>query len=368
MGQDPQADKVEERRVATVKEIAELFLEHHVKAKRGERTWDHYDDILQRLVLPRLGSRKARDVARSDMTRLHLDWRHTKLQANRMLAVVGSMYAYAGRQGLVPEGFNPARGIEKYKEEARERYFSVAELERIGQALRRAETTGVDWAIDPAGKVKHVPKTGQKTKITPPAAAALRLLLFTGCRLREILHLTWDEVDFERGLLLLKKSKTGKKTVVLNAPALAVLSNIERVGKYVIAGNSAGLANEKPRSDLKRPWTLVCREAGLSGVRLHDLRHNFAAFGAGGGMGLPIIGKLLGHTQPVTTQRYAHLHADPLRVASNAIAAGIAAAMGEVPAGGKVVDIRSAARALTANPAGIEAVPSEAALAHRRVR
>lgn len=344
LGEDPHAEKVKERQVATVKEIAELFLEHHVKAKRSERTWDHYDDILQRLVLPKLGSRKAKDVARSDVTRLHLDWQRTKSQANRMLAVVGSMYAYAGRQGLVVEGFNPARGIEKYKEEARERYFSAGELERIGAALRLAETTGVDWVIDPAGKAKHVPKKEQKTKVSPHAAAALRLLLFTGCRLREILHLTWEEVDFERGLLLLKKSKTGKKTVVLNAPALAVLCGIERIGTYVIAGSSAGLANEKPRSDLKRPWTLVCREAGLSGVRLHDLRHNFAAFGAGGGMGLPIIGKLLGHTQPITTQRYAHLHADPLRAASNTIAAGIAAAMGEAHSVGNVVELRSIAR------------------------
>ena len=344
LGQDPQAEKAQERQVPTVKEIAELFLEHHVKAKRGERTWDNYDDILRRLVLPKLGGRKAKDVMRSDVTRLHLDWKHTKSQANRMLAVVGSMYAYAGRQGLVPEGFNPARGIEKYREESRERYFSVAELERIGAALRLAETVGVDWIIDPAGQTKHVPKLEQKTKVSPEAAAALRLLLFTGCRLREILHLTWEEVDFERGLLLLKKSKTGKKTVVLNAPALAVLSGIGRIGTYVIAGSSAGLANERPRSDLKRPWTLICREAELSGVRQHDLRHNFAAFGAGGGMGLPIIGKLLGHTQPATTQRYAHLHADPLRAASNTIAASIAVAMGETFAADNVVEIRSAAR------------------------
>jgi integrase len=147
--------------------------------------------------------------------------------------------------------------------------------------------------------------------------------------LREVLHLKWEHVDFERGLLLLPDSKTGKKTIVLNAPALSLLEGLTRVGIYVIAGDSAATINERPRADLKRPWTAVSRRADLDGVRLHDLRHNFASFGAGGGMGLPIIGKLLGHTQPQTTARYAHLHADPLRRASDAIGATIAAAMGE---------------------------------------
>ncbi len=116
---------------------------------------------------------------------------------------------------------------------------------------------------------------------------------------------------------------------MLNAPAMAVLAGLTRVGSYVIAGETAGTQEEKPRADLKRPWSMVSRRAGLQGVRLHDLRHNFAAFGAGGGMGLPIIGKLLGHSQPQTTARYAHLDADPLRRASNSIGATIAAAMGD---------------------------------------
>lgn len=124
---------------------------------------------------------------------------------------------------------------------------------------------------------------------------------------------------------------------VLNAPALAVLANLSRVGIYVIAGESAGTDDEKPRTDLKRPWAVVRWQAGLEGVRSHDLRNNFAAFGAGGGLGLPIIGKLLGHTQPRTTARYAHLDNDPVRKASNAIGATIAAAMGEGAGTAKVV-------------------------------
>jgi integrase len=328
MGEDPQAEKARERGAMTIAQVVEEFLENHV-SKRTVRTQEHYCYVLKRILVPKLGNIKAKNVTRSEVARLHLSLKHTPSQANSTLAIVGSMYSYAGKHGIVPEGMNPARGIGRYKEEGRERYLSIDELERLGAAIREAETTGIEWDIDPNKKSKHVPKGDRRTVIGEHAAAALRLLILTGCRLREILHLKWDNVDLERGLLFLPTSKTGKKTVVLNAPAMSVLTNVTRVGSYVIASNTAGTVDEKPRADLKRPWAVVSRHAGLDGVRLHDLRHNFAAFGAGGGMGLPIIGKLLGHTQAATTQRYAHLDADPLRRASNAIGSSIAAAMGE---------------------------------------
>jgi integrase len=144
--------------------------------------------------------------------------------------------------------------------------------------------------------------------LSPDAAAALRLLIFTGARLREILHLRWENVDLGRGLLLLPDSKTGRKTIVLNRPALAILQTHPRDGSFVIGGTHP----DRPRTDLKKPWLAVCRRAGLEGVRLHDLRHRFASIGAGASLGLPIVGKLLGHSQAQTTARYAHLDADPL--------------------------------------------------------
>ncbi len=338
MGDDPQGKKAQERAAMTVAQLAEEFLAEHV-GKKAETTQKRYQYILERIVLPKLGRLKAKDVSRADISRLHSSWRQKLYQANQVLAVIGSMYGYAGKHGVVPEGMNPARGVEKYKEQGRERYLSIDELERLGAAIREAETTGIEWDIDQTKKSKHLPKGERRTVISEHAAAAIRLLLLTGCRLREILHLKWDNVDLERGMLFLPTSKTGKKSVVLNAPALAVLANLPRVGAYVIASNTAGTAGEKPRHDLKRPWAVVSRRAGLEGVRLHDLRHNFAAFGAGGGMGLPIIGKLLGHTQAATTQRYAHLDADPLRRASNAIGHSIAAALGEAGSKGHVVKI-----------------------------
>ena len=255
-----------------------------------------------------------------------------------MLAVVGSMYAFARDAAIVPEDVNPTRGIDKFKESRRERFLTSEELERLGSAIREAETNGIPWIVDESRPTaKHIAKTVRVTKINPYAAAALRLLLFTGCRLREILHLQWEHVDLERGCLFLPDSKSGRKTVMLNAPALAVLNGLARIGPYVVPSDDP----EQPRHDLKRPWNAVTKQAGLNGIRLHDLRHTYASFGAGVGLGLPIIGRLLGHAQATTTARYAHLGNDPLRRASEAIGGRIAAALDGNPTA-QIVPLRRA--------------------------
>jgi len=334
-GRDPASDKATERGTPTVAELADRFMAEHVESKRKPGTATFYRHVLTKIVKPELGAAKADKVTRAQIARLHAKLRATPFQANRMVAVVGSMYAFAGRTGAVPEGINPVRKIDKFKEHRRERFLTGKELERLGSAVREAETKGIAWDVD-EGKpeARHLPKAKNRfTKIDPFAAAALRLLLFTGCRLREILHLKWQHVDLERGLLFLPESKTGRKTIILNAPTIAVFSGLDRIGPYVIPGDDP----EKPRADLKRPWEAVSKRAGLAGVRLHDLRHTYASFGAGGGLGLPIIGKLLGHSQASTTARYPHLDNDPLRRASESIAGRIAAALeGE---SGKVVPI-----------------------------
>jgi integrase len=164
---------------------------------------------------------------------------------------------------------------------------------------------------------------------TAAAIAAIRLLILTGCRVGEILTLQWSEVDFEQRCLRLADSKTGRKTVYLNTAALQVLAGIERAddNPYVIEGSKPG----NHLVGLTRTWFRIRRRAGLAEVRLHDLRHTYASIGAGMGLSLPIIGKLLGHTQPVTTQRYAHLAADPMRQAAERIGATIEAALAGRP-------------------------------------
>jgi integrase len=323
-GHDPADQKTTERGVPTVAELADRFMTEHVKAKRKAGSAEFYRDILDRIVKPAVGTTKADKLTRLQVGRLHSSLAETPFQANRVLAVLGSMFAFAVRAGIVAEGTNPARRIDKFKESRRERFLTGEELERLGSAIREAETTGIPWTVDESSPTaKHVPKAMRFTRIAPSAAAALRLLLFTGCRLREILHLRWDHVDIERGCLFLPDSKSGRKTIILNAPALAVLNALGRFGPHVVPGDDP----DQPRHDLKRPWDAVTKRAGLSGVRLHDLRHTYASFGAGGGLGLPIIGRLLGHAQAATTARYAHLDNDPLRRASEAIAGRIAAAL-----------------------------------------
>jgi integrase len=326
-GADPAAQKAADKRASTIAEVAEQFLIEHVEAKRSASSAGSYRDLLERLVFPEIGKRKADKITSAEIQRLHSKNAHTPYQPNRMLRVISSLFTFAGKAHVVPIGFNPCRGIEYFPEEGRERFLSTQELAQIGEAIREAETTGLPYGVDEAnGKAKHAPKeANRRTVVGPHAAGALRLLIFTGARLREILHLKWEHVDFERGLLMLPTSKTGKKTIVLNAPALAILNDLPKTGSFVIAGTSP----DKPRSDLKKPWKAISKRAGLTGVRIHDLRHTHASVGAGAGLGLPIIGKLLGHTQSATTQRYAHLDNDPLKKASEHIGSRLAAAMGE---------------------------------------
>ncbi len=181
---------------------------------------------------------------------------------------------------------------------------------------------------------------GKAESESPHALAGIRLLVLTGCRLREILHLRWDHVDFEKGRLHLPDSKTGAKTIFLGAPARQVLAELPRTAgnPWVIEGRREG----RHLTDLKGPWKRLCERAGLEDLRIHDLRHSFAAVGAGLGLSLPMIGKLLGHSQPATTARYAHLAADPMHSAADRISAELAAAMcGGDAESARVVELKS---------------------------
>ena len=317
LGKDPAADLKRSRDEHSFAAVTELFLSEHVRLKRKAGTYEDYASLLRLYALPSLGKRKITEVTRADLSRLHANLHDRPYRANRLLAVIGSLYSFAESRQIVPEQVNPARRIEKYREDRRERFLSSAELERLGQVLREGETVGIPWRLDTAKPLsKHLPRSQNRRTLLPPhVVGAIRLLMFTGARLREVLHLRWEQVDLERGLLLLPDSKTGRKTIVLNSAAHSILAGLPRTGEYVIPGKSP----DKPRADLSKPWDAVSTAAGLVGVRLHDLRHTFASIGAGASLGLPIVGKLLGHSQPQTTQRYAHLDADPLRRASQMI-------------------------------------------------
>ena len=328
-GADPIEARREARAVRTFGEVAEDFLRQHVAAKRKSRTEESYRETLTNHVYPAIKSRRIVDVRRADLARLHSAMEEKPSAANRALAVVSSVWNWASRREEVSAAANPCLGIERYPENARERFLTSEEFARLGDALRLAETTGLEWSIDEAKpKANRAPKLENRVRTLDPfAIAAIRLLILTGARVHEILDMKWAYVDDERGLINLPDSKTGKKSIYLSAAALSVLASLPR-----IEGNSsviAGLKTGEPRADIKKPWAAVSKAAGLEGVRLHDLRHSFASIGAGASLGLPIIGKLLGHSQPATTARYAHLDADPMRRAVDTIGATISAAMAE---------------------------------------
>jgi integrase len=343
-GADPQAERLAQRAAPTLGELCDRYLAE-IAPKKKPATIALYEHYLRKLVTASLRARKANAVTREDIAQLHRELGKTRsVTANRVLVTISGAYSFGARHGLTPEGLNPARGIEKFREEGRERYLSGEEIAKLGAVLRLGESEeGLAWpAVNGRSPRKHGRKLDdRRSQLSPFVTAAFRLLLFTGCRLREILHLRWKEVDLERGLLLLPDSKTGRKPVVLNAAALQVLASVPKIGggEYVIVGDSL----KKPRRDLKRPWDLIRHHAGLNDVRIHDLRHTHASVGAGAGLGLPIIGALLGHKHHDTTQRYAHLDNDPLRRASERIGTHLATALGEeVRPSAEIVNIRAA--------------------------
>ena len=328
MGQDPARERTLNRETPVVREFVERYLAEEAGPKLKPGTIANYRIYFRKHVAPEIGAMKINAVSSADVAKLHRRIGVTKpVTANRMVEAISSLYRYAATAGIVEKGFNPTTGISAFREVRRERFLTTDELQRLGAALREAETVGLPWNTDETKRTgKHLPEPHKRIVVfSPYVTAAIRLLLFTGCRLREILHLRWNEIDFEREMFFLPDSKTGRRTVVLNAPALAVLNELKRIGTYVILGKKA----DRPRSDLNRPWRRIAIHAKLQGLRLHDLRHSFASVGAGGGLGLPIVGKLLGHASPATTARYAHIDNDPLRRASERIGSTIFAALGE---------------------------------------
>jgi integrase len=304
-GEDPAARRQADRRAITVKELAERFEKEHIDLRLKPSTAKGYKRLLERFVIPRLGNHRVIEVTRADVAQLHHDLRHIAYDANRCLEMISKMFNLAEMWGLRPDGSNPRKHIKKYPEEKRERFLSAAELRRVGEVLREMEQEGIEL---------------------PSAIAAVRLLILTGCRLGEIMALKWEYVDVPGKALRRPDSKTGAKVVHLGQPAIEVLAKVDRVEKnpWVIVGTKPGAR----LADLQPFWQRVRARAGLKDVRIHDLRHTFASTAVAAGQGLPMIGKLLGHTQVQTTARYAHLAADPVKEAVNRVASDLARAIG----------------------------------------
>lgn len=320
-GEDPAAEKQDAKKQITVTQLCDLYLEQGMATKKASTIITDKGRI-ERHIRPLLGKKKVSDVTRADIKRFMQDVANGKTStdvktglrgraivrggkgtASRTVGLLGGIFSYAFDCGLIE--VNPVRGIKRYADKRGNRYLSQQELVALGQALRDGLNKGLN----------------------PLALSILKLLIFTGARKSEIETLNWSEVDFDGGFLRLSDSKTGQKTIPLNAGALEVLVSLDRVdgSPFVFpAHRGNGYYEGTPKV-----WRIVRSMAGLEDVRLHDLRHSFASIAVSGGASLPIIGALLGHTNNATTQRYAHLNDDPLKAATESISSKISAAMSD---------------------------------------
>jgi integrase len=317
-GEDLAAIREARRQRATVSDLCTRYIEDHAREHKKASSAHLDERNIENHIRPLLGELFVDDVTRADIDRFKRAIKDGKTKkpgetnrtsfrggkvvaggavvANRCLSLLSKMFNLAEMWGWRPDNTNPVRHIEKYKESKRDRYLSAEEFTRLGDVMAKAAEEGSE---------------------SPFALAAIRLLIFSGARLDEILSLRWDHVDLDQRVLKLPDSKTGRKLVWLSPPAIAVLSAIPRVedNPYVIVGAREGahLVN------LQKPWRRIRRRAGIDNGRIHDLRHSFASVAVASGVGLFLTGKILGHLRTSTTERYAHLADDPVRQANDLI-------------------------------------------------
>ena len=283
-GKDPANEKTLLRDAPNVSELADKFMaEHSYKKKKpsGAALDAHY---VKNYIKPKLGQLKVIEVTNNDIISFHTKLSKHPAQANRMLATLSKMFNLAEKWGFRPLNSNPVKNVDKYPEKPRDRYLSEKEIKELLQTLRNME---------------------DKKEESPFVIALIRLLLFSGARLREIMLAKWEWVDFERSVIKLPDSKTGKKNIILSPFALEILDRIPKIkgNPYIICGKK----DNKPLNNARKPWLRIRKRAKIEDVRIHDLRHSFASICIGQGMDLYTIGKLLGHAKQSTTQRYSHL-------------------------------------------------------------
>jgi len=301
-GGDPAGEIQAAREAPMVRDLAADYLERHAIPNKRPASVRDDRSMLDRAILPRVGQVKVAAVTRRDIEVLHNALRATPYQANRVLALLSKMFNLAVAWGW--RGDNPARGIPRFQEDRQhERWLSADELARL-------------WAVLEQHQNRR-------------AANAVKLMILTGARRTEVLSATWDQFDLERVRWTKPSHHTKQKKiehVPLSAQALALLSAMKAEADPECPHLFPGEAPGKPLSEIKRFWQRVCREAGIEGVRLHDLRHTFASSLVSRGVSLHIVGRLLGHTQPQTTARYAHLDDDALRNATDSFGSAVDAA------------------------------------------
>jgi integrase len=336
-GEDPQTARTEMRkRSATLDMLIQAYLRDGPADKPNQklRTWDQDRSSLLRHVSPLIGTRSLDTLTRADIATLQSDIAFGKSKADirtkargrarvvggkataaRTIIILQAMLEWGVKRGYLDT--NPGKGVTRFKIEKRERYLSSAELDLLWRTLKVQCDLG---------------------QIAQSHAMIFRLLALTGARKNEIVQLQWGEIDLERHLIFLpgERSKTGAKTIPLGTAATHLLREwyeaAQRHGSvrpidFVFPPLRAGASST---IGVQRSWERLRSAADLPDVRIHDLRHTFASIAVADGASLFIVGKVLGHTQARTTERYAHLHASP----AQQVADRVAAQLGEWSGGG----------------------------------
>lgn len=301
-GNDPSRSKREARAVPRFDDFARRYLREHCEVRNKPSTLRSNRSLIENVLIAAFGATPINEIDHGDVLKLRNGMSQTPYRANRAIALLRHLMNWAERLKVRAPHTNPCPKGTMFKEKKRERFLSEEELLRLSRVLKREEARlrplfpQFAWALSPV--------------------FAIRLLVLTGARLSEITTLMWSDVDLKKRQLKLRDSKTGAKIIYLSDEAIEVLQAIPR-----ITGNPYLIVGRNPRSclvNLEKPWRRLRNQAGLRGVRLHDLRHTYASFGVAHGLGLPVIGALLGHSSSTTTHRYAHLANDPaLRAAQN---------------------------------------------------
>ena len=324
-GADPSKEIRESKVAMLIAEALDQFVEEYV-AKLKANSIEFYKIVIRKHLKPHFGKLKVKDLGYPDISKFHASAKDTPYAANRSVNILSVFLNWCELQGYRERHSNPCKQIPLYKEHKRQEFMDEAVLTKLGETLLLMED---NWVLRK--------RTGERRAsehvdtITPHTGAAIRLLMFTGARRSEILSLKWSYINLDLGIARLPDSKTGFKVLQLPAPAVAILQNLPQVSEYVFPSDT----EIGHLVCVKNAWRAVCQQAELPGWRIHDLRHAFASIMVNSGASLPIIGKILGHTQVRTTERYAHLQANPARNAAEEAAAKIAA--------------------LTANPAATDA-------------
>lgn len=306
-GIDPLETKQQQRSAPRMSNLFERYFTDHAEVHKKPRSVadDRYlihgspradpGTLFGGLVGKHFHAMQVDAVTNDDVRKFHLEVKHIPTRANRSLSLLSKVFNLAEEWGYRPQYSNPCRHVKKYAEKARERYLKPEELARLGKAL-------------------------DANRGDPVGAAAIRLLLFTGMRVGELLNLRWQDIDFNSGIARLDDAKAGGRDVQLPSPALAVLTKLKR-------GQPSSSLLALPYGALHSVWMRMRRAAEIEDVRIHDLRHTTGTYAGSAGFNAFLVKQLLGHKTLAMTDRYVGMQTDPLRAASKRVAEQIDAAM-----------------------------------------